>query len=68
MGQGMVGQVNMGWVLVRRDGTRQGNCLLGQELSTHDPASLYPIAPSLIMKGGLGLMGRILMDVLFLSL
>ena len=64
----MAGQVNIEWGLPRLEGARQGNCLVGQELSTHDPVLLYPIAPSLIIKGGLGPMRRILMDVLFISL
>ena len=64
----MAGQINIEWGLVRWDGARQGNCLVQQELSTHDPVSLYLVAPSLIIKGGLGPTRRILMDVLFISL
>lgn len=64
----MAWQVNIEWGLVRPNGARQGNCLVGQELSTHDLVLLYLVAPSLIIKGGLGPMRIILMDVLFISL
>ena len=64
----MAGQVNIEWGLARLDGARQGNYLVGQELSTHDPVLLYLVAPSQIFKGGLGPMRRILMYVLFISL